>query len=76
MNELENFYDEVAKVAYDLFEKGGKVHGHDMTDWLKAEMIVKKRYSNKIEHESRVAKSNNKSKAISHSRESGNPGFS
>jgi hypothetical protein len=49
MNELETFYTEVAKVAYGLFEKRGKLHGHDMTDWLKAEMIVKKRYQNNNE---------------------------
>ncbi len=44
MNQLDNFYDEVAKVAYDLFEKRGKVHGHDLEDWLKSEIIGKKRY--------------------------------
>ena len=68
MNELEYFYDEVAKVAYDLFEKRGKVHGHDMADWLKAEMIVRKRYSNKIEHESQIAKTNNKARPINRSK--------
>jgi len=46
MNELEIFYDKVAKIAYDLFEKRGKVHGHDMADWLKAEMLVKSKYGN------------------------------
>jgi hypothetical protein len=62
MNELKNFYDAVSKVAYDLFENRGKVHGHDMADWLKAEMIVKKRYSDKIEPETQTVKSKNKSK--------------
>jgi hypothetical protein len=45
MDELKIFYDEVARVAYDLYEKRGKIHGHDREDWLKAEMIVKKRYA-------------------------------
>ena len=49
MNELGTFYDEVTKVAYDLFEKRGKVHGYDMEDWLEAEMIVQKRYLSKKE---------------------------
>jgi hypothetical protein len=62
MSELKNFYEEVAKVAYDLFENRGKVHGHDMADWLKAEMIVKKRYSNKNEPESPADKSKDKLK--------------
>jgi hypothetical protein len=55
MNELDTFYDEVSKVAYDLFEKRGKVHGHDMADWLKSEMIVKKRYLDKKDQAARVA---------------------
>ena len=29
MDELKDFYDEVAKVAYDLYEKRGRIHGHD-----------------------------------------------
>ncbi len=62
MNELKDFYDAVAKVAYDLFENRGKVHGHDMADWLKAEMIVKKRYSNITKPEFPAAKSENKEK--------------
>ena len=61
MDELKNFYEEVAKVAYDLFEIRGKVHGHDMADWLKAEMIVKKRYSDKIKPQAQPAKSKDKS---------------
>jgi hypothetical protein len=63
MNELKDFYDAVSKVAYDLFEIRGKVHGHDMADWLKAEMIVKKRYEGKIEPESPADKSKNKVKS-------------
>jgi hypothetical protein len=55
MNELEQFYDEVALVAYGLFEERGRVHGHDMSDWLKAEMIVKKRYANRLEQKPAVA---------------------
>jgi len=44
MRELENYYVEVSKVAYNLFEKRGYAHGHDTADWLEAEMIVKKKY--------------------------------
>ncbi len=44
MTELKDFYDEVARVAYDLNEKRGRIHGHDLEDWLKAETIVKNRY--------------------------------
>ncbi len=60
MNQLDAFYDEVSKVAYDLFEKRGKVHGHDMADWLKSEIIVKKRYTKKAEQA--TARTNNSMK--------------
>ena len=56
MSELKNFYDAVAKVAYDLYEKRGRLHGQDMEDWFKAEMIVKKRYEKGMEREAVVVK--------------------
>ena len=49
MNELDMFYEEVKKVAYDMYESRGRIHGYDMEDWLEAEMIVQKRYLKKIE---------------------------
>jgi hypothetical protein len=51
MDELRIFYDEVAREAYDLYEKRGRIHGYDLEDWLKAEMIVKKRYAQGAERE-------------------------
>ena len=33
----------VALVAYQLFQKRGGVHGHDLDDWIKAERIVRSR---------------------------------
>jgi Protein of unknown function (DUF2934) len=38
-------YDEIAKVAYDLFERKGKKHGHHLNDWFEAEKIVKARHA-------------------------------
>ncbi len=35
-----NVHDEIAQVAYELFEKRGWVHGHELQDWLDAERIV------------------------------------
>jgi hypothetical protein len=29
--------DEIARRAYELYEAGGRVHGHDLDDWLQAE---------------------------------------
>jgi hypothetical protein len=50
MNEL-NLNDETAKVAYELHEKRGKIHGYDLADWLDAERIVLERYAKEIETE-------------------------
>ncbi len=33
-------HDEIAEVAYELYEARGFVHGHDLDDWLEAENIV------------------------------------
>jgi hypothetical protein len=30
----------VARKAYELFERLGEEHGHDMDDWLEAERLV------------------------------------
>ena len=35
--------DEIAKVAYELFEQRGREPGRDCEDWLQAERIVRTR---------------------------------
>ena len=50
MNE-KNLYNETAKVAYEIHEKRGKIHGYDLADWLEAERIVLERYAREIETE-------------------------
>lgn len=32
--------EEIAKVAYEIYEARGCLHGHDLDDWLEAERIV------------------------------------
>jgi len=36
----EEFYFQVARKAYELFERRGGEHGHDVDDWLEAERLV------------------------------------
>ncbi len=36
-------HDEIAKVAYELYEKDGRQHGKDEEHWFEAERIVKAR---------------------------------
>ena len=33
-------YDEIARIAYDLYEKSGRVDGCELDNWLEAERIV------------------------------------
>lgn len=34
---------EVARVAYELYERRGREDGHDLEDWVKAEELVRQR---------------------------------
>jgi hypothetical protein len=36
-------YQEVARVAYGLYEQRGRMDGCDLEDWLKAEGIVRQK---------------------------------
>jgi hypothetical protein len=37
--------EEIAKLAFELYEKRGKTDGLDFDDWLNAEKIVRSRYA-------------------------------
>jgi len=39
-----NLHDEIAKVAYDLYQKEGCPEGRHLVHWLEAEKIVKEKY--------------------------------
>ena len=38
--------EEIARVAYELFERHGRTHGRDQQDWLEAERLVRQRRRN------------------------------
>ena len=40
-----NMSDEIARVAYSLYEKRGYTPGNDFSDWIEAEKIVAMKYS-------------------------------
>jgi outer membrane biosynthesis protein TonB len=42
-----SLYDEIAKVAHELYEKSGRMHGRDLDNWINAERIVMARYAEK-----------------------------
>lgn len=41
-----NLHEEISKVAYELYEKSGRV-GRDLENWLEAEKIVMAKYAKK-----------------------------
>ena len=44
MKRKKGIQDEIARVAYELYKERGRVHGHDLEDWLEAEKIVMEKH--------------------------------
>ena len=38
-------YEEISRLAHELYEKRGREHGHDWDDWLQAEAELRNRQS-------------------------------
>jgi len=47
-------YDEIARVAYELWEQSGRIDGRDIENWLEAERIVKESYELKRRKEEKT----------------------
>ena len=60
MTQKKNLHDEIAKVAYTIFENSGRLYGCELENWLEAEKIVMERITNKMASE---AKKPSKTKA-------------
>ena len=63
MHKDKKVYDEVAQVAYELFEKRGRIHGYSHADWLEAERIVLERHAKEIDEEADSIRAAKKVKA-------------
>jgi len=44
-----NLHDEIAKVAFSLYQKEGCPEGRELIHWLEAEIIVNQKYAEKPE---------------------------
>lgn len=53
---MDKLYDEIARVAHELYEKRGKAEGFHLSDWLEAERIVMARHEKKGESEQKGVK--------------------
>jgi hypothetical protein len=51
-------HDEIARAAYELYEKAGRAHGNELKNWLEAEKIVME------EHERHVRETEQKDDSI------------
>ncbi len=38
-------HEEIQKLAFELFEKGGRFHGREIDHWLEAERIIEARHA-------------------------------
>ena len=54
------WYDEIAKLARELYEKSGRIEGRDLDNWLEAERIVMERYKEQEVLEGASSSSNKK----------------
>lgn len=57
------WYDEIAKIARELYEKSGRMEGRDLDNWLEAERIVMERYREQEMLEAESSSSTKKKKA-------------
>ncbi len=53
---MKKMHEEIARVAYELYEKRGRAHGNELEDWLEAEKIVLGRTAKKAQAETKKTK--------------------
>jgi hypothetical protein len=63
MSQEKNIYDEIAKVAYELFENSGRMYGYELENWLAAEKIVMERHAREIGQDANLIGSTKEKKA-------------
>lgn len=57
-----DLYEEIARVAYELYEKTGYVDGRDLDNWLEAERIVMARLAGEKKKSEKKAKTKTRGK--------------
>jgi hypothetical protein len=63
MNMDKNMLDEIARVAYNLYENRGCTPGNDFSDWLEAERVVKQKYAARMTSDIKTVKPTQPKKA-------------
>ncbi|MGE5893734.1 MAG: DUF2934 domain-containing protein [bacterium] len=65
MTMKQHFRDEIAQVAYDLYERRGRAQGYDLENWLQAEKMVMERHAKEIKKEAKKEPSAKKTSLFS-----------
>jgi len=63
-----NLHEEIARAAYELYERGGRLGGSDLDNWLEAEKIVRKRYASEEKTDDVGIDRNNMKSAVAEKR--------
>jgi len=63
MSQKKNIHDEIAKVAYELFENSGRLYGCELENWLAAKKIVMETHAREIEQDANLIGSTKEKKA-------------
>ncbi|MBI4764103.1 MAG: DUF2934 domain-containing protein [Deltaproteobacteria bacterium] len=54
--DYKDLHNEIAMVAYEIYEQSGYIQGYDLDHWFKAEKIVLSRYAPEPNKKIKVAK--------------------
>ena len=57
-----DLYEEIAKVAYEIYEKSGYIEGRDLDNWLEAERIMMARIAKEKKSEKKTGAKKKKAK--------------
>jgi len=57
-----DLYEEIAKVAYEIYEKSGYIEGRDLDNWLEAERILMARIAKEKKSEKKTGAKKKKAK--------------
>lgn len=56
-------HDEVAKIAYEIYEESGRLEGRELDNWLEAERIVMARHTEQEKPEGKSSSAIKKKKS-------------
>ena len=62
MKSKEELDEEIRRLAYELYEKGGHVPGKELEYWLEAEKIILSKYASEKSEQEKVKKAEEKPK--------------